>query len=222
MNGRGLCLLVWMLGIVDGAAGEALAPPSALSEVVVFSSGRALAIAGHRYEAGHLVLELRDGGEIWCDPSLVERFENHRSSNGEGSYGLPGVSDADLQTRPFAGLIQRAADTYGVNTHLLHALIEVESGYDPTAVSPKGALGLMQLMPATAAQHGVDNALDAAANIDAGTRHLRSLIDRFGVSDGLAAYNAGESAVLKFGGVPPFPETIRYLERLMGLLSAVH
>ena len=214
-----LLLLLCVFGTVEAAVAEA---PLPLGEVVIFSSGRVLPVAGHRYEAGRLVLELRDGGEIWCDPTLVKGFEKRRPPVGGATLRLPTVSEADLKARPFAGLIQQAADTHGVNTLLLHALIEVESGYDPTAVSPVGALGLMQLMPATAAQYGVDDALDPAANIDAGTRHLRSLIDRFGVvRDALAAYNAGAGAVRKFGGVPPFPETIRYLERVTGLLATL-
>lgn len=101
---------------------------------------------------------------------------------------------------------------------LLHALIEVESAYDPRAVSPKGALGLMQLMPATAARYGVRNPFDVAENLAAGAIHLRSLIDRFSgdMSLALAAYNAGSGAVLAHGGrIPPYAETQRYVPAVL-------
>jgi hypothetical protein len=93
-----------------------------------------------------------------------------------------------------------------VDPRLVRAMIAVESAYQLGAVSRKGAIGLMQLMPATARQYGVDF-LDPQANIEAGVKHLRSLLDRFETSVALAAYNAGEAAVLRFGGIPPYRET---------------
>ncbi|SIT43190.1 Soluble lytic murein transglycosylase-like protein (fragment) [Paraburkholderia piptadeniae] len=98
------------------------------------------------------------------------------------------------------------------------AVIDVESGGNPFAVSPKGAMGLMQLMPPTGRQQGADDLFDPAQNLLAGARLLDALLATFGdVSLALAAYNAGEGAVRKFGGgIPPYAETRRYVERVMG------
>ena len=97
------------------------------------------------------------------------------------------------------------------------AVISVESAYRPRARSRKGARGLMQLMPATARQYGVRNAYKESANLEAGVRHLKTLLDRFAVREAVAAYNAGEAAVRRFGGVPPFRETRAYVERVLSL-----
>ena len=104
--------------------------------------------------------------------------------------------------------------------NLVHALIQVESAYHSNARSPKGAMGLMQLMPSTARQYGVINLYDPKTNIETGIRHLKSLLNRF--SDlplALAAYNAGEGAVERFGGIPPFKETRDYVSRILRLLN---
>ena len=100
---------------------------------------------------------------------------------------------------------------------LVRALIQVESGYRERARSRKGAMGLMQLMPATAREYKVRNPYDPSANISAGIQHLKSLIDRWGLELALAAYNAGEGAVKKFNGVPPYRETRNYVTRILSL-----
>jgi len=116
---------------------------------------------------------------------------------------------------PFAATIRRAATDTGLAADLLHAVIATESGYDPQAHSPKGAMGLMQLMPATARDLGVVDPYDPEENIYGGARYLRTLWDRFGdLTLALAAYNAGPDRVAQYGGVPPFPETRTYLQRL--------
>jgi len=119
---------------------------------------------------------------------------------------------------PFASTVRRAATDTGLAADLLHAVIATESGYDPRARSPKGAMGLMQLMPATARDFGVVDPYDPEENIFGGARYLRTLWDRFGdLTLALAAYNAGPDRVARYGGVPPFPETRTYLRRLRAL-----
>jgi soluble lytic murein transglycosylase-like protein len=117
--------------------------------------------------------------------------------------------------------IRDAAERYGLSEQLVAAVIRVESGFNPRAVSPKGAQGLMQLMPATASQLGVRDAFDIVENIDGGVRHLRGLIERFAnnLPLALAAYNAGEKAVQQHGGIPPYPETEQYVARILGIVG---
>jgi len=123
----------------------------------------------------------------------------------------------------YASLIQRNARRFSLHPELLHAVIRVESAYNPAAVSPAGAIGLMQLMPATAARYGVSNIYDPAENIRGGARYLRFLLDMFDqdLRLALAGYNAGENAVVKYGNqVPPYPETQQYVRKVMQFLWA--
>jgi soluble lytic murein transglycosylase-like protein len=118
----------------------------------------------------------------------------------------------------YDSIIEKAAVSASVEPNLLRAVIVVESGFNPHARSKRGAVGLMQLMPATAIRYGVSNPYDPGENVRAGARYLRFLIDRFGqdVRLALAAYNAGEDAVDRNGGqIPPFTETMAYVPRVM-------
>jgi Transglycosylase SLT domain/Domain of unknown function (DUF4124) len=120
-------------------------------------------------------------------------------------------------TKPYAHEISEAANRYGIPERLVTAVIRAESGFNPRAVSRKGAQGLMQLMPSTASVLGVRNSFDPRENIDGGVRHLRGMIDRFpgNLPFAIAAYNAGEKAVTAYGGIPPYPETQDYVVRVL-------
>jgi len=113
-------------------------------------------------------------------------------------------------------IVEEIAHKYSLEPTLIHSIIKIESNYDPWAISPKGAIGLMQLMPTTAAQYGVRDIFDPRENIEGGVRYLKDLIRLYqGRTDlVLAAYNAGQEAVKKFGGIPPYPETIKYIEKV--------
>lgn len=115
--------------------------------------------------------------------------------------------------------IEEAAAKHNVDPNLVRALVKVESNFNPTAVSRKGAMGLMQLMPSTARELNVSNPFDPEQNVDAGVRHLKHLLDSFNGNVGLslAAYNAGQGAVQRNGGVPPFRETRNYVRRITSL-----
>ena len=118
-------------------------------------------------------------------------------------------------------MVTRVSSEHGLDPRLVHALVRVESGYDPRAVSSKGALGLMQIMPETARRLHVKHPFDPEENVDAGVRELGRLIDRY-VGDlprALAAYNAGEGAVERYRGIPPFRETRNYVARIMTLYT---
>jgi soluble lytic murein transglycosylase-like protein len=127
---------------------------------------------------------------------------------------------ADTAVSP---LIDTAAKTQNVEPKLLRAVIEQESGFHPCAVSPKGAKGLMQLMPDTAGQFGVTDPLDITQNIQAGARYLKQLLDRYkgDLPQALGAYNAGPTAVDQAGGIPNIPETREYVKSIMKKLAPV-
>jgi soluble lytic murein transglycosylase-like protein len=122
----------------------------------------------------------------------------------------------------FDGLIQEHSNAHGVDANLVKAVIQAESAYNPSATSVKGAMGLMQLMPATAQEYGVRNPYDPAENIRAGVAYLKSLLTKYAhnLELALAAYNAGPTAVAKYGAVPPYRETRNYVKKITTAVDA--
>ena len=132
------------------------------------------------------------------------------------SIPISNAASTDPIIRDYGNLIRKVAASSGVKPELVYAVIKHESDGQPSAISPKGAKGLMQLMDSTAADYNVGNSMDPASNITGGTRYLRDLLDRFGdVKTALAAYNAGPGTVERFGGIPPYKETTEYVKRVM-------
>ena len=124
----------------------------------------------------------------------------------------------EANRRRYSSIVDTAAEQYQVDPALVHAVIMAESGYNPNALSPKGATGIMQLMPGTARRYGVANSYDAASNIRGGTRYLRDLLQMFNnnVHLAVAAYNAGENAVIRHGHqIPPYKETRNYVDKVI-------
>jgi soluble lytic murein transglycosylase-like protein len=189
----------------------------ARAEIVYLTSGRTLSVRASAVDQDTVRLTLRSGGQIVCSRALVARIVPDEVPYPEPET-TPVKAPAVAGNARFRETIAAAAATYGVDPDLVRAVIEVESSYEPRAVSAKGAMGLMQLMPATARQYGLTDPFDPSANIDAGTRHLKTLLDRYDVSLALAAYNAGEATVARFGGVPPYRETRDYVGRVMARL----
>jgi hypothetical protein len=195
------------------------------AEIVFLTSGRSVSVKGHRVDGDRIVLTLRTGGEVTCDRDLIDRILSDEVPYPEP---VPLVAAAAreqaqptgtvLESTPYGEIISAMSEAHGVDPLLVRALIQVESNYQARARSRRGALGLMQLMPSTARSYNVRNPFDPRANIEAGIKHLKSLIDRFGrVELGLAAYNAGEGAVTKFNGIPPYRETRDYVSRILAL-----
>jgi len=123
---------------------------------------------------------------------------------------------------PFAAMVAAAAYEQKIDPELLHAIIHVESRHNPAAISPKGAIGLMQVLPATARRMGIERFSTPEGNISAGARYLRFLLDIFGkdIQLALAAYNAGENAVIRHGNkIPPYPETMAYVPAVIAAYS---
>ena len=144
----------------------------------------------------------------------------------EGSSPVPGSGIAAHVYMPsqaeiarYSSIVETAARTYGVDKALVHAVISAESGYNPQAVSRTGARGLMQLMPDTAKRYGVQNVHDPMENIMGGVRYLRDLLTLFNgnLELAIAAYNAGENAVIRAGNrIPPYAETVQYVPKVIG------
>jgi soluble lytic murein transglycosylase-like protein len=197
-------------------------PTLARAEIVRLSSGAVVSVESCRFEGESVVLELRGGGEVRAAKSLVVDVQAD-----EVPHARPVLVELVAGSKPVAAtgagamhaLVDRLAARIGVDVRLAEAVVQVESNYEPRAVSPKGAMGLMQLMPVVAQQYAVVDPFDPETNLDAGLRYLRSLLDRLSPSNALAAYNAGEATVGKYGGMPPFPETQSYVRRVLALVA---
>jgi soluble lytic murein transglycosylase-like protein len=221
------------LAAVCATAAVALDARPARAELLVFTNGRSLSVSQVRVDGDRLVVGLRAGGEmalpardvVEIRPDEVPYSEDSASQPVEGAAGLEGlagaaVRDETLLTHPtYEPLIRKIAEQEGVDPSLVKAVVQVESGYAPRARSRRGAVGLMQVLPATGRQYGRVNLYDPSSNLRVGVRHLRSLLDRFPVTLALAAYNAGQAAVERYGGIPPFPETLAYVTRVRRLLE---
>lgn len=167
----------------------------------------------------------------YTDANGIVHFSNTRANKhdkiavaaqrDESSSKLRGqVQVSQAGKNRFASLVEAAARTYQVDAALLHAVISAESGYNPAAVSNKGAVGLMQLMPETARRYGVENSFDPEQNIRGGTKYLSYLLQLFGnnLELAVAAYNAGENAVIRHGySIPPYRETLGYVPSVLKL-----
>ena len=199
----------------------------AQAEIVFLTSGRSVSVKGHRVDGDRIILTLRSGGEVTCDRTLVDKIlpdevpypepvaRSRRTADEDQAPAGGGRPGGDALRRNHLGRCPKRTASIRCSCG---ALIQVESNYQARARSRKGAMGLMQLMPSTARVYNVRNPFDPRANIEAGIKHLKSLIDRFGgSSSGLAAYNAGEGAVTKFNGIPPYRETRNYVSRILSL-----
>jgi soluble lytic murein transglycosylase-like protein len=183
----------------------ALMPASAAAEIVVLRSGGVLKVSRWRVDSGSATLDLKSGGEIGIASSALWAI-------------LPDeLPDEALVPADIRSLVRELAEREGLDPGLVLALVGVESGFRAGALSPKGAQGLMQLMPATAAAYGVAEPFDPQANVQAGVRHLRLLLERYrgDTEKALAAYNAGEGAVERYRGVPPYAETRAYVRKIL-------
>jgi len=193
-------------------------------ELVIFDDGRTLEVSALEVSGDLAVLDLGNGARISVPFARVASVEKR----------VPGVAEADLapvaeltsawksEAGKFAELIEATARRHRVDPVLLMAMAAVESNFDPFAVSPKGACGILQLIPATAERFGVADVFDAGQNLNGGAGYLRWLLDRFeGETElALAAYNAGETAVDRYGGIPPYAETRNYVSRVLSRRTA--
>lgn len=191
-------------------------------ELVIFDDGRTLEVSALEVSGDLAVLDLGDGGRLWVPLARVASVERVVPVAAEPAPVAEPPAAWKSEAGQFAELIETTARRHNVDPVLLMAMAAVESNFDPFAVSSKGACGILQLIPATAERFGVADVFDAGQNLDGGAGYLRWLLDRFeGETElALAAYNAGENAVDRYGGIPPYPETRNYVSRVLSRRTA--
>ena len=199
--------LLFLIGV---AASLFLAAPSVRAEYIVLRSGQRLSVTGYEVVGENYRLQVA-GGVVMVPAEEVVSIEPE-----EVFTPNPAKPPVAAATGPFSEFVAAAAARYGVEAELINSVIAVESNFDPQAISRKNARGLMQLLPETATRLGVKNIFDPQENIDAGTRYLRDLLQRYknDLPLALAAYNAGPERVEQYGRVPPYAETISYVRRV--------
>jgi Transglycosylase SLT domain len=216
----GVATLLW------AGAGLAAVPAPAHADLVKLTNGRLVPVESAVFDGDTVLLRFRNGGDVRMPRALVEELLPDevpfaRAAALQALASSPSAKKRQLTPDGLRALVMRIAAKFGVPARLADALVTVESDYDPRAVSSKGAMGLMQIMPAVASLYGVDDPFDPVENLEAGMRHLRSLLDRFADRRvALAAYNAGEAAVSRYGGIPPYRETQDYVRRILALLRS--
>ncbi len=199
--------IAWRALLALAAAGI-FCGSAARADYAVLRSGARLHVTGYVLEGDHVRLSLAGGSVLIAAADLI-------SVEPEDLFPTPPPRDVDFGVR-YADLIHAAALRHGVEERLISSVIAAESNFNPKAVSRKQALGLMQLLPETAARYSVADVFDPAQNIDAGTHYLKDLLERYrgNLALALAAYNAGPEAVDRYGRVPPFPETQNYVRQV--------
>lgn len=209
-----------------------LSASAASASIAVFDDGRTQKIASYAVEEETIHLTLQGGGIVSLPLTRIERIVDDEVVTPEVVAEVKKIVEEGgvfprrswkfseeslpLWQSKYNEIIIGAARKHDVDAALVSAVIKAESDYNPRTVSHKGARGLMQLMPATAKRFGVTNSFDPEENIYAGTKYLRWLLNKFdGNADlAVAAYNAGEGNVGKYNGVPPFRETVNYINRI--------
>ncbi|MGA2216203.1 MAG: lytic transglycosylase domain-containing protein [Candidatus Acidiferrales bacterium] len=187
--------------------------PGARADYAVLRSGLRLHITGYETTGDHVRLTV-PGGEIEVASAELVSVEP------EETFGAIPAATPNAAA-PYGELIRAAAAKHGLDATLITRLIAAESNFNPQAVSRRQALGLMQLLPKTAAQYSVANVFDPAQNIEGGTHYLKDLLEKYrgNLSLALAAYNAGPDMVERYGGIPPFPETQNYVKKIASELA---
>jgi hypothetical protein len=196
-----------------GVSGLLISAVSARADYAVLRSGARLHVKGYEVKGDRVVLSVPGGSVEIAATELID-------VEPEDLFPAPPPANVDFGVR-YANLIHAAALKHGVDEKLIARVIAAESNFDAKAVSPKRALGLMQLLPATAARYAVKNVFDPAQNIDGGTHYLKDLLAKYrgNLPLALAAYNAGPDMVERYGGIPPFPETQNYVRQITSKLS---
>ncbi len=208
-------------------------PAAASADLLVLVDGAYLEIESYEARGDEVSVELTGGGRLTLSIERVDRFISEEVLAAEAElvrapipvppFSLRFAEGQERPDTPYGDPIYESARRNGLNPSVVAAVVAAESRFDSRAVSKKGARGLMQLMPATGRRLGFHPAelFEVEKNLEAGTRYLRELADRFGddLDLVLAAYNAGEGAIERHGGVPPYRETLAYLQKIYAVLG---
>jgi hypothetical protein len=201
------------------------------AELVVFGTGEVLKVSAFEIQDGDVFLNLASGGRMRLPIGRIARILDDEIEEplpppapiAPPPFELAFLDTHPIPTAPYGDLIHNAARRHRMNPELVRAMVRCESAFNPWATSPRGAAGLMQLMPATAERFGItsDDRWDPAHNLEAGVAYLRWLTDHFeqDLPLILAAFNSGEGAVERYGGIPPYRETRNYVRRVYGELG---
>jgi soluble lytic murein transglycosylase-like protein len=191
-----------------------VAVPALASELAVLHNGFTIRSARHEVRGAITRLYVVEGsGYVDVPTSEIDHF----APDPTPPRVKPATMKSPTSPAPLENVVANASSRQHLDPDLVNSVIHAESDFNPHAVSPKGAQGLMQLMPQTASRLGVDNAFDPKANVEGGTQYLRTLLERyhFDLVKALAAYNAGPQRVEQYGGVPPYRETRAYVARIV-------
>jgi soluble lytic murein transglycosylase-like protein len=199
-------------------------PRLAGADIVRLTNGRIMNVEKAVFDGNFVIFHLHGGGEIKTSKDIVaellpDEVPYARAVAIEALAASVVTTGARLTRDAISALIDRVAERVGLDRRLAHAVVRAESNYNPEAISSKGAMGLMQLMPVLARQYALADPFHPEQNLEAGMRHLRHLLGRYDLSRALAAYNAGEGAVAKYGGVPPYRETQEYVRKIRAMLQ---
>jgi hypothetical protein len=196
-------------------------PAVASANLVRLSSGKVLSVESCQIHGDTAVLVFRDGGSVEFPSALIVEVKADEYLHSAEQRLPPSLEPAVAPAGDgLHALVDRLAALHGIDVRLAHAVVQVESNYEPRAVSPKGAKGLMQIMPSVVQAFAVADPFDPEQNLNAGLGYLRELLNTLpDVRQALAAYNAGPAAVSRYGGVPPFPETQDYVQRILALVK---
>jgi hypothetical protein len=199
-----------------------LMPVVSWGKLAIFVDGRVLKVADARLDGSEIVLDLNGGGSLRVPALRIDRvIADEVKTDLKDDLHDPDCpsrwSDEPLPDEtPFHASVRDAARAADLHPWLVAAVVQTESAFDPQAISRAGAAGLMQLMPAAAADHGVTDVFDPADNLRGGAAHLRLMLDRFeSLSLALAAYNSGATTVERYKGIPPYEETRNYVRRVL-------
>lgn len=205
------------------AAAFCAVPLVARADIIRLSNGRTMTVESCRFEGETAVLVLRGGGEVTAPRTLIDEILPDEVPEAR-SVAVAALAESPTAAAPkpsptaIRQMVDRVAAKVGLDSKLAHAVVRTESNYEPLAVSKKGAMGLMQLMPVLIRTYDLLDPFDPERNLEAGMRHLRRLLGRFDLRRALAAYNAGEGSVARYGGIPPYRETQQYVARIMASL----
>jgi hypothetical protein len=213
----------WALDLAAILPFAALIPEPCLAlETVYLTNGRSMVIENHQAAGSRMLLLLQGNGQMEIECDWIQSFgpsDQFVSQDQQAQYSECDETFRTYNRKEIQQLVRESALKYSLDEKLLVSMIRTESNFNPMAVSARGAQGLMQLMPETATTYKVNNPFDPKENLEAGARYLKDLLQQFNQNLllALAAYNAGPTSVIAYNGIPPFPETTRYVQKVLAL-----